>query len=240
MHFEQYKIDVEWHFTATAHGKNSCDAMTALVKRSARVESLKPGKVIQNLQQMYDFCRSKCSSHTLQIMMVKKEEVQRFLPMLENRYKNASRLRGIQQCHSFVPIKGTMSVQVRKFSSCDEYEIFHPFPCSDDLPLDSVVTTNFTIGTIVTILVNSTFHLGKIKSVDEEKGIISVSFMKRVRDSNKFCWPEPAKLEDVDSTDILSTIERMLSLPSEFYALRSKDLKRNNRLLSMKLKAHAS
>ena len=69
--------------------------------------------------------------------------------------------------------------------------------------------------------------------------MISVSFMKRVRDSNKFCWPEPAKLEDIDSTDILSTIERMLSLPGEPYALRSKDIKRNNRCLKMKLKTHA-
>ena len=54
-HQTEFGINCEWHFTATSHGKSTCDAMCAVVKRATRLESLKPGIVIANSRQMFEF-----------------------------------------------------------------------------------------------------------------------------------------------------------------------------------------
>lgn len=127
-HYDDFGIDVEWHFMATAHGKSTCDAMTAIVKCRTRRENLKEGKVIQNVDQMFQFCKSKWENNpTFEILLVKREEVRKMVPFLGRRYLQVSRLRGIQQIHAFIPIKGTESVQVRRFSSSATNEVLYPY-----------------------------------------------------------------------------------------------------------------
>ena len=163
--------------------------------------------------------------------MMKKEEFERYHHVLEARYQKASRLRGMQQCHSFVPINGTEAVEVRKYSSAVAYEKFEPFKGNAGSSLHSAI--DFTIGSIVAVLVNPSFQL---IALDEEQETISISFMKRTRQSNQFSWPEPPKIEEVHWVDVLSTIDTMLSLPNVFYAFRGEDLNRNNRLKRIKMK----
>ena len=99
--------------------------MTAIVKCCTRLESLKEGTIIQHVNHMFAFCTSKWENNpTLELRPVKREEVRQLVPFLEKRYLQVSRLRGIQQIHSFVPIKGPKSVQVRTFSSSAVTEVF--------------------------------------------------------------------------------------------------------------------
>ena len=39
-HYEDFGIDAEWNFFATSHGKNACDGIGGLVKRSLSKTSL--------------------------------------------------------------------------------------------------------------------------------------------------------------------------------------------------------
>ena len=35
-HYEDFSVEAEWHFHATAHGKNACDGIGASIKSNAR------------------------------------------------------------------------------------------------------------------------------------------------------------------------------------------------------------
>jgi hypothetical protein len=64
-HVEDFELEAEWHLTATAHGKSTCDALTAVAKRGARLESLKPNRQVVSALDFFDFCHGKLTTPTL-------------------------------------------------------------------------------------------------------------------------------------------------------------------------------
>ena len=57
-HKAEFGIDAEWNFFATSHGKNTCDAIGGIVKRTVHRESLhRPvNSQILTAESLFDFC----------------------------------------------------------------------------------------------------------------------------------------------------------------------------------------
>ena len=157
-----------------------------------------------------------------EILLVKRKDVQKVVLFLEKRYLQVSRLRGIQQIHSLIPLFGTQSVQVRRFSSSAVHEVFYPYGAPDPMARS---TGEFPEDTLVAVLIDSSFHLGIVRSVDDDEGMTTVKFMKR-KGENEFVWPKKKKVEVIPSRDILGEGGAVYDLPNGSYALEEDDLQR--------------
>ena len=60
MHMQDFGLNAEWNFFATAHGKSPCDGIGGIVKRATAVESLKRTRINQIItpEEMYKFCQN--------------------------------------------------------------------------------------------------------------------------------------------------------------------------------------
>ena len=60
MHMQDFGLNAEWNFFATAHGKSPCDGIGGIVKRATAVESLKRTRINQIMtpEEMYKFCQN--------------------------------------------------------------------------------------------------------------------------------------------------------------------------------------
>jgi hypothetical protein len=105
-HVSDHGIEAEWHFTATAHGKNRCDAIGAVSKRSARVAVLRENIRITSAEELYSFCAVKLGSPSLEYILATSEEVEAYSreKNLPGRYAESSTIPGTRSYHSFVPI----------------------------------------------------------------------------------------------------------------------------------------
>ena len=224
MHASDYELAAEWHFTATAHGKSMCDAVTGVVKSTTRRESLKPGRFIRNVQHMFDFCSERwAKSVTMEILLVKREEVASKIAGLEERYSKARRLVGIQEKHSLVPTDGN-TVQIRRFSKSTVYEDFKPF---EEEP--SVSREQYNVGSYVAIRVDKSYQIGIIEAVDYDEDMLRIQFMTRSRGTNSFSWPTITRVEEVCLRDCLGQVEApSTSSSARFYQLSKADFKRLN------------
>ena len=224
-HKSDFGLDAEWHFTETAHGKGRCDAMTAVVKRECRRESLKPGRVMTNVDQMGAFCVNHWrNSTTIKILLVKKEEVQSHSDILKQRYKAARKMPGIQKCHSFVPVSDT-EVHVREYSSSRDSQSFHVFTQQTNLDqLESLAP----VGSYITFVVSSSFQLGVVYQINANEGIIVVEIMKRFGRQNKFRCPDEFTLHEVPFHDYIATVQEPTEIPDSptQFSLSSSELSR--------------
>ena len=229
LHGVDFGIGAEWHFTATAHGKSLCDAMSAIVKRQTRLESLKIGKVIRNPVQMYNFCTNHWKdSDTLVFIFVTKEEIATELPALEKRYARANRIAGIQQCHSFIP-KGENSVEVRRFSGSKTCNTVVVFEIQDEPPLPA-----FTVGSYVAVRISDKYQIGITEGVNEDAQLLSVSFMARSGNKNSFSWPTVPNIQEVPYRDLLEYIQPpSTTSTARFYNMNSSEFKSLNERVSV-------
>jgi hypothetical protein len=106
-HVEDFQLETEWHFTATSHGKSTCDALTAVAKRGARLKSLKPYRHIVSALEFFDFCKGKLSKPMLQFFYVKKSDIALELPRYQERYKTPKTVPGTRSFHSVIPVSET-------------------------------------------------------------------------------------------------------------------------------------
>lgn len=117
-HKEDFGIDAEWHFFATAHGKGACDGISGTVKRLAGRASLQlpPESQILTPQRLFDwatqnikgidFCFSAKSDHDLAVSFLKE------------RYTKAKTVPGTLKFHAAVPADdGKMNFRVYSSST---------------------------------------------------------------------------------------------------------------------------
>ena len=82
-------------------------------------------------------------------------------------------------------------------------------------------------------MIDSSFHLGIVRSVDEDDEMTTIKFMKRRRGTeNEFVWPDEAeaKVEVIPSRDILCEALTIHTLPNGSCALQEDELQRINNM----------
>ncbi len=181
LHPKDFNYNAEWHFTATSHGKGQCDAMIAVVKRAARLESLKKGRHILNPNELFHFCLQKLSTPQLQFFFVSRTRVQEINTPLANRYKMSKTVPGTRSFHSFVPVSSN-KLELRILSSsmdCINHTVGHIETSPPELSVERFVA----------VKVDKKWQVGQITLIDHDSMDVEILYMKRIGNGNRLRWP---------------------------------------------------
>lgn len=114
-HSSDFGIEAEWNFFATAHGKGPSDGLGGLVKRLARIASLRMTRSqILNAGDLFQWCRTNIAH--VKFVYCTSEDIVSCQKKLESRLSKAIRVTGTQNFHRVVPTMSTDSLIFQKTS----------------------------------------------------------------------------------------------------------------------------
>ena len=165
-HQEDFKLEAEWHFFATSHGKNACDEIGGTVKREAGKASLKATTTgfILTPKQLFEWCIINITG--IIFFYISKEAVEINASKLEKRYKNFRNSK-LSLLHS------QFWKKMRRISgddNTDEVNSISLATCSSHLD-------KFTLGQFVVCSYDVDRWIGNIKELSFGNGDALVSFM---------------------------------------------------------------
>ncbi|XP_066585899.1 uncharacterized protein [Prorops nasuta] len=123
-HKEDFGLNAEWHYFATAHGKGPCDGIGGSLKRIAARTSLHLpfDKQISTSQQLYDWAVKPNSLPNIHVDFLSNERYIQAKELLQIRYKRAKTITGTQKYHCVIPNRnGTL--KFKEFSLSSEFQI---------------------------------------------------------------------------------------------------------------------
>ncbi|KAJ8665461.1 hypothetical protein QAD02_007123 [Eretmocerus hayati] len=123
-HKKDFGLEAEWHFNATAHGKNACDGVGATLKSNARRSSLQKlsGNQITTPRELDVWAREHMKN--MEIFFVPKENYLLVKSDLEVRFDGAKTVPGTLSYHSFLVLDTTKQLQLRPFSTYPDADFF--------------------------------------------------------------------------------------------------------------------
>lgn len=124
-HKEDFNIDAEWHYSATAHGKGACDGIGATFKREAYRASLtaKPQNAILTPQKLYSWAKG--HFETISIMYYDKVFHEKMRRKLNKRFENAQPVPEILKNHGFL-IGSDNEVLIKRYSNDEQNRVWWP------------------------------------------------------------------------------------------------------------------
>lgn len=123
-HKEDFEIDAELHYHATAHGKTACDGVGAILKREARRRSLQiiQGEPILTPNALFRWAKNHFK--TMDVFFFSKEDHETIqIEKLNQRFATAKAVPGIQKNHCFIPTMNN-AVLIKRYSAAIDGEIF--------------------------------------------------------------------------------------------------------------------
>ncbi|KAJ8669802.1 hypothetical protein QAD02_014517 [Eretmocerus hayati] len=123
-HKNDFSLEAEWHFNATAHGKNACDGVGACLKSNARRASLQKNSTSQitTPRELFVWAREKMEN--MRIFFVSKEEYLQVKSDLTERSDGAKTVPGTLSYHSFQVLETTKQLLLRPFSTYPDGDVF--------------------------------------------------------------------------------------------------------------------
>jgi len=108
--FTDFRIDAEWDFFATSHGKGPCDGLGGTVKRLAARASLQRtyDHQIMTPHQLYEWVSG--NTPTIHFEFCTSEDYKRAEAFLQERFQKSRTIPGTQKLHCFVPLTKSHSV----------------------------------------------------------------------------------------------------------------------------------
>lgn len=119
-HLQDHKIEADWHFFPTAHGKGACDGVGGSVKRSAAKASLRlPSKEqILTAESLYNWLSKHGNYENVEFRYSAENDYKKNVRKLNSRYTNTSRVKELQKQHYFTPLtNGVIEYKVYSRSS---------------------------------------------------------------------------------------------------------------------------
>lgn len=125
-----FKIDFDWLFFATSHGKGSVDAIGGAIKHRVWIKIRSRKRIISNPFEFY-----KCAKEEIKgthIFFQSQEDIQLHAQEMENKWADIKSIPEIRQCHYFMPYD-SMSILVARTakSLMNKYNIS---TAEEDLP----------------------------------------------------------------------------------------------------------
>lgn len=117
-HKQDFGIDAEWHFFATAHGKGACDGISGTVKRLAGRASLQlpPESQILTPQRLFDWATQNIKG--IDFHFSAKSESDLAVQFLKERYAKAKTVPGTLKFHAAIPAEdGRMNFKTYSYST---------------------------------------------------------------------------------------------------------------------------
>ena len=129
-HFQDFGVTAEWNFHPSCHGKGPWDGIGGLIKREARLESLRrrqDSPSIENAQDLYEFAKRKFQD-SIEIILVQNLEIHELETMLNPRFAAARTIPGTQGFHQFIPEnENNILAKLSSLSSTStKYEVLRP------------------------------------------------------------------------------------------------------------------
>ena len=125
-HKEDFHVEAEWHYTATAHGKSMYDGIGATFKRAAYLASLtaKPTEAILTPEVLYGWA----SSHfkTMRVLYFDKVFHDKIRRKLNARFANCESVPEISKNHGFV-VNKNKEVLIKRYSNDRNVFLWSPF-----------------------------------------------------------------------------------------------------------------
>lgn len=125
LHNEDFGINAEWHFFATAHGKGPCDGLGGMVKSQARKACLQFGsqRNILNAADFYEWGQSKFQS--INFIYCSNEDYIQTSKLLEERFYTLRAIKGTLEFHAFIPEEdSSLKIRTKKVSISSDSKIF--------------------------------------------------------------------------------------------------------------------
>lgn len=113
-HKQDFGIDAEWHFFATAHGKGPCDGVGGTVKRLAARASLQRAldRQITTAEELYEWATEPHNLDNIQVEFSRQIDYLEVKEKLEIRYSKIKSIPGTQKLHAVIPsTDGTLIVK---------------------------------------------------------------------------------------------------------------------------------
>lgn len=122
-HEEDFKIQAEWHFFATSHGKGPSDGLGGTIKRLVSRANLQQetDKQIQTPKELCEWAKEHVQG--INCHFVSNEQIQHTEKKLNKRFKDALRVQGIRSCHAAIPISSDV-IKMKALSSSREGKDF--------------------------------------------------------------------------------------------------------------------
>lgn len=118
-HKKDFKIDADWNFFASAHGKGACDGIGGVVKRNAYRSTLQNRSEEKITGPLSLFKWAKAYFKSIEFDYCSKEEHKTHAKKLEQRYLTAKTIKNTRQFHQFVPT-GKNEIKCKIFGKHDE------------------------------------------------------------------------------------------------------------------------
>jgi hypothetical protein len=203
---KEHNVETEVHFTVSYHGKSECDALSAQIKRSLRLASLRDKKFITTVDAALKYCTEKLACETLNFIYVKKEVAAEIKPKLVERYKNAKTIPGTRSFHC-VKFLQDGEIEAKPYSLCIEGKRHRlVFPTQRDARVD-VSLTDIVLGSYVVINMLGLKTLGRIEAIKADEGGFMYKPMKRRKGANSFQWPFVSHILFISFDDFLFCVD---------------------------------
>ncbi|OXA37878.1 hypothetical protein Fcan01_27325 [Folsomia candida] len=210
-HRDEYGLEAEWHFTATSHGKSECDAMSAVVKSSIRLKSLK-GQLITTPKSMFDVAvKEMTEPGRLEFIYVTKDNVTETKARLQPRYDLCKIIYGTRACHGFRPVDKT-SLKMFKYSANEEFKLLHAYKSNTEISGEEELAgvqlhleTIFKVGNYYAVRSGRFFQIGIMIQINNYEREGELLMMKR--SGKNWVFPHPEKTEHFNYEDILCQLQ---------------------------------
>ena len=124
-HQQDFQIEAEWHFFATAHGKGPCDGLGATVKRGATRASLQSGdnNHILTAKDLFNWLSTTGRMPSISFKYFTTNEYNSCSRFLNKRFQSKTRINNLHHQHCLIPL-GDGVVRAKTFSLSVEYNDF--------------------------------------------------------------------------------------------------------------------
>lgn len=237
-HQEDFGIPASWIFTATSHGKSTCDGMSAVVKRSIRLKSLNEGVLITTAEKMFEVSQQTLTSETLEFVFVSEDEVTTVRRNLTPRYKKLNKISGIRQNHHF-EVPEDKVVQMRRYSYSAEYTQMYMVNDEDEDQVEMETDTlnqKIELGDFISVQVGNNYQIGMVTQIKvDDVSFILRTMQRKGKGGLALVWPETMNEYEVCIHEVLLVVSApVFSQAGKNYKLSSVDVQNINRKLAEK------
>lgn len=199
-HKEDFGIDTEWHFFASAHGKGPCDGVGGTLKRLATKASLQRPYDNQILtpQQLFDWADKNITSIHFEFSAQEEYiETERFL---EEHFSQSVTIKGTQRLHAFIPIaSSTSKLLVKTFSDTTESTVETVTKSLEKLALRDIYG-------YVTAIYDKKWWLAYVLAKEEDLDEVKVTFLHPAGPSMSYTYPTKPDVLWVSVNDVLCKV----------------------------------
>jgi hypothetical protein len=197
-HVNDFGIEAEWNFFATAHGKGTCDAIGGTTKRQLRCTSLR-GTDIVTADQAFKWCTDNVKN--IRYIKVTSADIESVVERMDltTRYETLTTIHGTQQCHR-ISIKDN---KIMAFETSDDLEPLTSRSMNNNSVESTFVIDESMKSDWVVCQYDRKWYLGIIRDVNISENEIQIDFWKSATPNrrgllftseNKNCWIPVAHL----------------------------------------------